>query len=66
MKCPDCGDQFAIIQACSMVKEYVKGLPVRPKRNLVNMGQITDAEVKQIRELVESTNILSSFNENES
>lgn len=64
MRCPNCGDTFAVVQLMSMVHEYKERLPRDPKKAELRGGPITAKEINQMRKRLDTDpHILTSLND---
>ena len=65
VRCPECDDLFAVIQAVSFIKEYANELPSKPKTNKQNAALITMSEIEDVRKKINEENILNSLNQDD-
>jgi len=63
IKCPECKDVFAVKQIISIIHEYAKELPAKPKINKSKLPPITALEIEDIRKKMDEENILQNINE---
>jgi hypothetical protein len=61
IRCPSCKDVFAVKQIVSIIHEYARELPAKPKIIRPKMSPITDSEIESVKKKMEEVNILQEI-----
>ena len=61
IKCPVCKDVFAVKQVVSIIHEYARELPTKPKTIRAKLPAITVSEIEDVKKKMEEFNILQDM-----